>query len=100
MGVTRFIDTLEVHFLSRLSDTDIPEGISPDDSRAVAEWFKDAFGVWFLQHRDDVLSKEWMKRGWAAEVLVPDSAGKLKMGYRVKPECVQQIDDWLQDRIE
>ena len=64
------------------------------------QWFKEAFGVWFLQHREDVLSKEWAEAGLGRRGARPDADGKLKMGYRVKPECVQQIDDWLQDRIE
>jgi len=100
VGVTQFIDRLEFHFLSQLSEKDLPAGISPDDSPAIRAWFKEVFGVWFLQHREEVLRKEWTKRSWAAEVLAPDATGKLKMGYRVKPECVQQIDDWLQDQIE
>ncbi len=100
MGVTRFLDALEVHFLSQLSDKDIPQGISPNDKQAVGQWFQEAFAVWFLQHREDVLSKQWAQRGWADEVLGLDADSKLKLSYRVKPECVQQIDDWLQDRID
>ncbi|MHC4402732.1 MAG: hypothetical protein ACYTG0_23970 [Planctomycetota bacterium] len=100
MGVTSFTERLESHFLNQLDPTDIPKEIDPRDWETVREWFKEAFGYWFLEHRDALIGREWVKRGWAESVLQPDPAGKLKESFRVKPECIDTIDAWLQDEID
>ncbi len=100
MGVTAFLDKLEASFLNQLDDDEIPRTLLVSDGRAVREWFKQAFGYWLLQHRDDLMAREWVRRGWAEHSLEPTESGDLKDAYRVKPESVQLIDDWLQDRID
>lgn len=85
MGVTAFIGKLETSFLKQLDDKEIPRHVDPNDGDAVRTWFKEAFGRWFLEHRDDVLAREWAKRGWAEVVLKPTASGELKQSYRVKP---------------
>ena len=99
MGVTSFISRLETSFLHQLDDKVIPRHIDPRDAVAVRAWFAEAFGRWFLEHRDDVLAKEWVKRGWAELILKPTASGKLKESYRVKPEHVETIDEWMQDKV-
>jgi hypothetical protein len=100
VGVTSFIHNLEISFLNQLDGKEIPGHLDPNDGLGVAAWFHEAFGIWFLNHRDDVLAKEWARRGWAEWSLQPAKSGELKETYQVKPECAQQIDDWLQDQIE
>jgi len=98
MGVTSFISKLETSFLNQLDDRLIPRHIDPGDAVAVRAWFAEAFGRWFLEHRNDVLAKEWVKRGWAELILKPNASGELKESYRVKPEYVETIDEWMQDK--
>lgn len=100
MGVTAFIRRLETSFLNQLGDKEVPRHLDPSDGAAVRAWFQEAFGRWFLEHRDDVLAREWARRGWAELVLKPTESGELKESYRVKPEFVGTIDDWMQDKID
>jgi hypothetical protein len=100
VGVTAFLGRLEAHFLNQLKDQEIPAHLDPHDGKAVKEWFREAFGYWLLEHRDEVLAREWVRRGWAEYVLKPDPAGGLHESHRVKPEFVETIDDWLQDKVE
>lgn len=100
MGVTAFIRRLEAFFLNQLDDREIPRHLDPRDNEAVQAWFQEAFGRWFLENRDDVLAREWVRRGWAEPVLKPGPSGQLRHSYRVKPEYVETIDDWMQDKIE
>ncbi len=100
MGVTTFLERLEAFHLNQLREDEIPRGLDPTDGAAVRAWFKKAFAYWLLEHRDDLMGREWVRRGWAEHVLRPTKSGDLKDGYRVKPEAVQLIDDWMQDRID
>lgn len=100
MGVTAFTRKLEKHFLDQLDPKEIPKHLDPRDGAAVKAWFKEAFGYWFLEHRDELLGREWVKRGWADTVLRPAESGKLKERFQVKPECAEKIDAWLQDEID
>ena len=100
MGVTAFISKLETSFLNQLDDKEIPRHVDPNDGDAVRAWFREAFGRWFLERRDDVLAREWANRGWAELALKPTASGELKESYRVKPEYVETIDDWMQDKLD
>ena len=100
MGVTSFLHQLEAFFLTQLDSKEIPKHLDPKDGDAVRAWFHEAFGYWLLKHRDDLLAKEWARRGWAEYTLKPAASGELQESYRVKPDCVQQIDAWLQDEID
>jgi len=100
MGVTAFTTKLRTHFLDQLRDEDIPKHLDPNDKDAVHAWFKEAFGYWFLEHRDDLLGGKWAGRGWAESVLEVTDSGKLTEAFRVKPEHAQKIDAWLQDEID
>jgi hypothetical protein len=100
VGVTSFLDKLEASFLTQLDSKDIPKHLDPKDGAAVQAWFHEAFGYWLLTHRDDLLAREWGRRGWADCVLKPAESGELKESYRVKPHCVEQIHAWLQDEID
>jgi hypothetical protein len=100
VGVTPFISRLQTSFLNQLDDKEIPPHVDPSDGDAVRAWFQEAFGRWFLEHRNDVLAREWVRRGWAEVVLKPDASGELKQSYRVKPQYVETIDDWMQDKID
>ena len=100
MGVTEFTKKLETHFLNQLDPKDIPKDIDPRDSDAAGSWVKEAFTYWFLEHRDELLGREWVKRGWAESVLETTEPGKPKECFRVKPECTEKIDAWLQDEID
>jgi hypothetical protein len=100
VGVTSLIHNLETAFLNQVDSKEIPKHLDPKDGEAVKAWFHEAFGIWFLKHRDDLLAKEWARRGWAEWSLKPVESGELKETYRVKPECAELIDAWLQDEIE
>jgi hypothetical protein len=100
VGVTSFIHNLETSFLNQLDGQEIPRHLDPKDGHGVAAWFHEAFGIWFLNHRDDVLAKEWARRGWAEWSLRPMESGELKEVYKVKPERAEQIEDWLHDEID
>jgi hypothetical protein len=100
MGVTTFLGKLESSFLTQLDSKEIPKHLDPKDGEAVKVWFHEAFGYWLLKHRDDLLAKEWARRGWAECVLKPTESGELKEAYRVKPGCVEQINAWLQDETD
>jgi hypothetical protein len=100
MGMTSFIRDLETRFLNQLDSKEIPKHLDVKDGDAVKAWFHEAFGIWFLNHRDDLLAKEWSTRGWAEWSLKPMESGELKDVYRVKPECAEQIDKWLHDEID
>ena len=100
MGMTTFINKLETRFLNQLTDDEIPKDLDPRDGESVRVWFKKAFGLWFLKNRDDLLAREWVRRGWAESILKPTESGELKESHRVKPECVETIDAWMQDEIE
>jgi hypothetical protein len=100
MGVTAFTNKLERHFLNQLDPEDIPPHLDRRDQTAVAAWFKQAFGYWFLENRDDLLGREWVRRGWAETVLRTTESDKLKESFQVKPECSDKIDAWLQDEID
>ena len=52
-----------------------------------------------LEHRDELLGREWIKRGWAESVLETTESGKLVEQFRVKPECAERINAWLEDEI-
>ena len=99
MGVTAFVNKLETQFLNHLREDDIPKNLDPSDGVSVQAWFKEAFGLWFLKHRDDLLAREWVRRGWAEYVLKPGESGQLKETHRVRPEYVETINAWLQDEI-
>ena len=98
MGITAFLHDLETHFLNELKDEDIPSDVDVTDWNRVQDWFRQAFGQWFLENREQVLSWEWVRRGWADYVLRPSRQGKLQESYRVKPEFLPEIDAWLQDQ--
>jgi len=100
MGMTAFMKTLETNFLNQLEPEAIPKHLDPRDWDAVQTWFKDAFGFWFLERRDELLGREWARRGWADVVLRPTESGRLKEFFRLKPECVETVDAWLQDQLE
>ena len=100
MGVTAFTQKLEKHFLNQLDPKDVPRHLDPRDKDAVHAWFKEAFGLWFLERRDDLLGREWVKRGWAEAVLQTSESGKLKEVFRVKPKHSDKIDAWLGDQID
>jgi predicted DNA-binding transcriptional regulator len=100
VGVTAFINKLETRFLNQLKDDELPRNLDPNDRDSVRAWFKEAFGLWFLKHRDDLLAREWARRGWAEYILKPTESGGLKEIHRVRPECVEKIDAWLQDEID
>jgi hypothetical protein len=100
MGVTAFTRKLETYFLNQLDPKDMPKHLDLSDGEAVKAWFKEAFGYWFLEHRDELLGREWVRRGWAKSVLRTEPSGKLKEWFRVKPECAKSIDAWLQDEID
>ena len=99
MGITSFLHDLEMNFLNELKRDDIPSEIDIGDWDVVTAWFREAFAQWFLENRDEVLSREWVRRGWADYILKPSTPGKLEEFYRVKPEFVDQMDAWLQDEI-
>jgi len=100
VGVTAFINKLETRFLNQLTDDEVPKHLDPSDGASVQAWFKKAFGLWFLKHRDDLLAREWVKRGWAEYILKPTESGELKETHRVRPEYVEKVDAWLQDEID
>ncbi len=100
MGVSTFISRLETSFLNQLSEEDLPPHADPNDGEAVRAWVHEAFGRWFLQHRDDLLGREWARRGWAEFTFKPSASGGLRESYRLKPEHVETIDRWMQDEIE
>ena len=100
MGISCFLRDLETHFLNQLGDSDIPSEIDVSDWDEVQKWFADAFAKWFLQNLEHVLSREWVRRGWADYILKPSTPGQLNEGYRVRPECVDEIDAWLQDKMD
>jgi len=100
MGITSFSRQLETHFLNELDPADIPKHLDANDKSAVDAWFKEAFGYWFLEHRDELLGREWVRRGWAELVLVSGESGALKESFRVKPQYAERIDAWLQDEID
>jgi len=100
VGVSAFLDKLETHFLNHLKDDEIPAHLDPADGKAVREWFKEAFALWLLKNREELLAREWIRRGWAECVLKPTESGELKETHRVKPEFVETIDAWLNDQID
>jgi hypothetical protein len=100
MGITSFLENLEMHFLNQLKDQDIPSTVDVSNWNGVEDWFRQAFAQWFLENREHVLSWEWVRRGWADYVLRPSTQGKLQESYRVKPEFLDEIDSWLQDQID
>lgn len=100
MGVTAFVNKLEARFLGQLTDGELPKDLDPNDGASVQAWFKEAFGLWFLKHRESLLAREWVRRGWADDILKPDESGQLKETYRVRPEHVEKIDAWLKDEID
>ncbi|MBN2296111.1 MAG: hypothetical protein JXM70_27015 [Pirellulales bacterium] len=99
MGVTEYINKLETEFLNQLADNEIPRDLDPNDSAAVQAWFKTTYAAWFLEHRDELLAREWVKRGWAEHIMQPTESGKWEKHHRVKPEYVEEVDAWLQDEI-
>lgn len=100
MGMTAFTTKLRTYFLDQLGPKDIPKHLDPNDKHAVHAWFKEAFGYWFLEHRDELLGREWVRRGWVESVLQVTESDKLTEAFRVKPEHAQKIDAWLQDEID
>ncbi len=84
------------------SDQDVQEVIKKfeEGDPGMQAWFKEAFGLWFLKHRNDLLAREWVRRGWAEYVLKPTGSSELKETHRVRPECVEKVDAWLQDEID
>ena len=100
MGVTAFTKKLERHFVNELDPKDIPKDIDATDGKAVRDWFEEAFAYWFLEHRDELLGREWVRRGWAESVLRSTESGKLVEDFRVKPEYTEKINAWLQDEID
>jgi hypothetical protein len=100
VGVISFLNQLERSFLNQLDANAIPKHLNPQDGEAVHDWFHEAFAYWLLDHRDELLAKEWVRRGWAELLLTPSEAGPLKETYRVKPECVEQIEAWMQDETD
>jgi hypothetical protein len=100
VGVTSFLGRLEASFLTQLDSKEIPKHLDPKDGETLTAWFHEAFGYWLLQHRDDLLAKQWARKGWAECTLERMPSGELKETYRVKPECVEQINAWLQDEID
>lgn len=100
MGITLFLQELETHFLNQLKDHDIPPDVDVTNWKAVEPWLRESFAKWFLENREDVLSWEWVRRGWADYVVQPSTQGTLRQSYRVKSEFVSEIDAWLQDQDE
>jgi hypothetical protein len=100
MGVAAFTRKLEKRFLNQLDPRDIPKDVDPADGDAVRAWFAEAFGYWFLEHRDELLGREWVRRGWAESVLRATESGSLREAFRVRPECAEKIDAWLQDELD
>ncbi len=98
--MTAFNDKLETQFLNQLADDEIPKNLDPKDGTVVQAWFETAFMAWFLKHRDDLLARESVRRGWAENILRPTGSSELKETYRVRPECVEKVDAWLQDEID
>lgn len=97
MGVTTFLQRLETTFINQLLAEHIPRGLDPTDGPGVKSWFKEAFGFWWLERRNELLGREWVKRGWAEYVVAPDGQGGFVGEYRVRPEHVRDIDAWLED---
>ncbi len=99
MGVTSFTRDLETYFLNQLEGDAIPKRVDARDWCAVQAWFREAFGLWFLEHRDELLGREWARLGWAEVVLRPTESGTLRQFFRLKPECVDTVDAWMQDEV-
>ena len=99
MGSTKFLRKLETVFLNELDDKEIAPFVDCTDGEAVQQAVLDAFGMWFLRNRDDLLAREWIKKGWAELTVVGDASGHLKESYRVKPVYVNHIENWLEDEV-
>jgi hypothetical protein len=100
LGVSSFLENLSVDFVSDLSEDAVPPHIVWNDHAALAHWVQEAFAVWLLGCRDEVMAEEWFSRGWAELVLAPDAAGCYHNVYKVATDCVDQIEAWLQDAVD
>lgn len=100
MGVTAYLNELENAFLNQLKDKEIPPDLVFSDAKAVRDWVHKAFAQWFLLNRDELLAKKWVKRGWAEHDLEVAASGNNGHAYRLRPEFVEQINDWLKDQID
>jgi hypothetical protein len=100
VGVSSFLRRLEYSFLNELDGKDIPHNLDPKDGETSNAWLDEAFANWLLEHRDELMAKEWAKRGWVQWTPKPLGRGTLKESYQVNPDCVDQIDAWLQDEID
>ena len=89
MGVTAFINKLEARFLNQLPDDEVPGNLDPSDGDSVRAWFNEAYGLWFLKNRDDLLAREWVKRGWAEYVLKPTASGEYSPAATPLPVCAR-----------
>lgn len=100
MGVSAFLEDLSVDFVCDLAADAVPPSIAWNDRDALARWLQEAFALWLLGRRDEVMAREWFVRGWAELVVAPDGAGRYQNVYKVLPERVEQIEAWLQDLID
>lgn len=98
--MTAFLQKLEVSFVNRLGNDELPRNLNPADGPTVMVWFREAFAYWWLQHRNELLGREWVRRGWADYVLKRSPAGELNGEYCLKPNRMQDIDAWVEDKID
>jgi hypothetical protein len=99
MGMTTFLKRLHTDFLNQLGEGDAARHVDVADGDAVVQWVSVRFGQWFLDHRDDLLAREWARQGWAEVVYRRGPTGHFKEVYVVKPHCAETVNAWLQDEL-
>ena len=99
MGFSNFVAEQKEAFIKTLDRQSMPAHVERYGPQALAEWMWTAFQEWFQEHREELLIKEYARRGWAKKMLAPDEQGQLVETYRVSVEAKKQIDAWLADEV-
>jgi isopentenyldiphosphate isomerase len=58
VGVSTFLENLGVAFVFGLDVDDIPTHIDLNDRSALSGWLHEAFAMWLLDRRDQVMAGE------------------------------------------
>lgn len=100
MGMTAFMQRVEISYVRDRKKEGLPEDTSLTDPEKLREFLWKDFTEWFLMRRDVLLGEEWVKRGWADRVIESTDVCLTKDNYRVKPEAIDVIDAWLNDEFD
>ena len=99
MGITSFLLELEKQFVEEFDGSEIPLDLDIEDWESTSSWLQESFMTWFLKHREEELSWEWVKCGWVDPAPRLRLLGQSEPAFRVRANCVDNIDAWLQDKI-